>query len=172
MSSVEGNENIEEAFNKILREEYKQEWKLITIPRKLLAFLCYTIPAMLMLSAGDYHTQNVLVILFFSSIIGAGFYSYLRQHVTLKAFFSNDRPLRQVIDKVKAQNGNELHEEKLTVEEESDWSLIISKLERSMNTTEDEDSDTMNLSTLFDRGEQTTFPPKKTSWLSRLFGRK
>lgn len=171
MSSVEGNENIEEVFNQILREEYKQEWKLIAIPRKLIAFLCYTIPAMLMLSSGDYHNQNVLAILFFSAIIGAGFYNYLRHHTSLKAFFSNEKPLSEVIDEVKAQAKNVITSDKLTVEEESDWSLIVSKLEKSMET-ESGDSDTMNLSTLFDRTDQTTLPPKRASWLSRFFGRK
>lgn len=170
MSSVEGNENIEEVFNKILKEEYKQEWELIVIPKKLMAFFCYTIPALLMLGAGDYHNQNVLVILFFSAIIGTGTYSYLRHQTVLKAFFSNDRPISQVIHEVRSQTKTNSSSTPLTQEEETDWNFLVAKLEKSMES--EEDSDTMNLSTLFDRTEQTTLPPKRASWLSRLFGRK
>lgn len=93
MSSVEGNENIEEVFNNILKEEYKQEWQIIAIPRKLITLLCYALPALLMLGTADYHSQNVLVILFFSFIVGTGFYSYVRHQSVLRAFFSNDKPL-------------------------------------------------------------------------------
>lgn len=172
MPSEEGNENIDNLFNKILKEEYKQEWKLIVIPKKFIAFLCYTLPALLMLSSGDYHNQNVLVILFFSSIVGTGFYSYLRHHTSLKAFFSNEKPLNKVIEEVKAQRSNTDFTNKLTVEEESDWSLIVSNLEKSMETSEAESAETMNLSTLFDRAEPVKDQVKKPSWFSKIFGRK
>lgn len=167
MSSVEGNENIEETFNKILQEEYKQQWELISVPKKLMAFFCYTLPALLLLGVGDYHNQNVLVILFFSAIIGTGCYSYLRHQTAMKSFFSNDRPLSQVIQEVKSQKNDSFS---LSEEEESDWSLIVAKLEKSMET--EDDSDNMTLSTLFDRSEPTVLPTKRASWLSRFFGRK
>lgn len=171
MSSVEGNENIEEVFNQILKEEYKQEWQLIAFPPKLVAFFCYALPALLMLSSGDYHTQNVLVLLFLSAIIGTGLYMHYRYHSVIKAFFSNDKPLNQIVREVQVRAKNNPPSSPLTQVEESDWNLIISKFEKSMEA-EDEDSDTMNLSTLFDRTEQTTLPPKRASWLSRFFGRK
>ena len=168
MPPVEGNESIEESFNKILK----------AISPNLVALLCYCLPAMLMLSSADYHRHNVFVVLFFSLIIGTGFYGYYRNHAVLKAFFSNDRPVHQVVRDIRAQ-GTSTHSaasvetDKLTAEEESDWGIIVTQLEKSMEM--DEDSDSMNLSTLFDRAEseQATLPqPQRASWLKRLFRRK
>lgn len=176
MSSVEGNENIEETFNEILKEEYKQDWELIVIPPKIITLLCFSLPALLMISSTDYHEHNIFVILFFSCIIGIGFYSSYRHQVVRRAFYSNDKPLNQVIRKVRAQGKQNLilpAPNRLSVEEESDWGLIINQLERSMEM--DDDSDNMDLATLFDRteSEQATLPqPNRTSWLSRLFRRK
>lgn len=176
MPSVEGNENIEEAFNAILKEEYKQEWGLIAIPRKIVALFCYAFPIMMMLSTADYHHHNIFAVLFFGSIIGTGFYSYYRHSSVVKAFFSNDKPASQVIRDVRAQALTHIHTPEagqLTREEEADWGLIVDKLEQSMEMVDD-DSDSMNVSTLFDRAEseQATLQPKKSSWLQRLFGRK
>lgn len=176
MSSVEGNENVEETFNKILREEYKQDWELIAIPPKIIALLCYSLPALLMISSGDYHDHNIFVILFFSGIIGTGFYSSYRHQAVRRAFYSDDKPNSQVIRKIREQgklNAELPASERLSIEEEADWGSIVNQLERSMEM--DEDSGGMDLATLFDRteSEQATLPqPQRTSWLSRLFRRK
>jgi hypothetical protein len=168
--SVEGNGKIEEEFNKILKEEYRQEWQTIPISPVMVAVLCYALPALLLIGAQDYHHSNIVATLFFSAIIGTGFYAYYRNYAVTRAFFSNSKPKKQVLQELRAQENIEARlgvpdGTGLNEDEEHDWNTLVSQLEASM------ESDTMTLSTLFDRAEtnQATLP--RRSWFSRLFRR-
>ena len=131
-----------------------------------------------MFSSADYHNQNVMAILFFSALIGTGFYGYYHSHAVIRSFFSNEKPSIHVIRSVEAQQSvGQIPQpapdsRSLTEEEESDWGIIVAQLEKSMEM-EEEESDSMNLSSLFDRAEteQATLPQTRTSWFKRFFGR-
>lgn len=179
--SVEDKSSIEEEFNRILSQEYKQEWITIVIPSKIKAIFCYSLPALMMIGSTDYHHQNVFAVLFFSFIIGAGFHSFYHYHAVVRAFFSNEKPLTQVIREVRAQDAlddlsgaSTSNSTSLTPVEEQDWDELMLQLEKSMDLNPDPDSTEMNVATLFDRSEseQPTLPqPTRTSWLKRLFRR-
>lgn len=176
--SVEDNENIEEEFNKILKAEYSQDWLHIKIPPKLIAVFCFTLPALLMLSGSNYH-HNITVTLFFSLVMGTGFYAYYRYHKVFSLFFSESKPLNQIIREVRAQDELENRfgmttpaapDNKAPEEEYADFDTLIQQLEASM------EPDEMNLTTLFDRADSEpatlNTPKKRTSWFRRLLGRK
>jgi hypothetical protein len=177
--SVEDNKDIEEEFNRILSEEYKQDWETIVIPPKIVALFCYSIPALMLISSQDYHHQNVMAVLFFSFIVGAGFHGFYRYHTVVKAFFSNEKPVSQVIRDIRAQEALDERSggsttNSLTEVAEQDWDAMMVQLEHSMDTNLNPDSDVMNVSTIFDRAESeqaTLAPPTRTSWFKRLFRR-
>ena len=175
MSSVEGNEEVEAEFNKILKEEFKQEWHLIDVSPKIATLMCYLLPCLLMTAWSDYHHHNLFATLIFALIIGAGLHGYYRHQVVVKAFFSSDRPVGEVIREIRDREARERQAEQpvVAVQEEEDWDEIVARLEVSMDNIDDNgnsNSDKMNLATLFDRGDSAPRLAKK-SWFGRIFKR-
>lgn len=175
--SVEDN-NIEDEFNKILQNENTPEEELFAVPPIIAALLCYCVPTLLIMSNLDYRHQNILVALFLGTIIGTGFLAMYRYYAITKSFLNEEKPSRQVIKDVQAQgmldNGVTVNSSApqlaLNSDGEPDWENIVTKLEDSLNST-----DTLNVSTLFDRsstGQANAHSSSRESWLKRLFRRK
>lgn len=171
-----GNENIDEDFNQILKEEYSQDGVIINIPSYLVAVFCYSLPTLTLINSANYN-DDLLAVLFSGLVSGTGFYAYYRYNHVLRLLLKpNTRPLSRTIRDVRYQEQFELQlpktEENIYTisDDEEEWENILSKLEQSMEQVEDENSETMNASTLFDRPETPQMaPPEKISWFKRLF---
>lgn len=173
----ESNEEIEKEFREILKKEYSSDFKLIQVSHKFIVFWCYALPMLAMMTLVN-HNGDPIAAMIFAGVIGTGFFMYYRHSKIIRGFIKQDKPLKQVITEIRQQERNDpLHEifgNQLTPTETAHWNSIISDYEES------QDSNEMNVSTLFDTNNETAPTvhlnpapiPVKRSWLKRLFRRK
>ena len=163
-------ENFNQELNGLLQKEQKYGWQRINIGPKLALFLSYGVPALLMFDGLDYYSQDAAALLFISLLLGTGFYVSIRHYTSLRAFYSNAKPTKQVIQDIKAQDRQETYSfaptppVQLSPDEEPDFEMLVENLENTLNGK-------MNVSTLFDQNQLSNHPATNESWLKRIFRR-
>lgn len=173
---------IQEEFNRILASEKKTDWARFSISNKLLALFCYGIPALMFLS-GYHPNKDMISAIIFTAILGTGFYTYFRHERVVRAFFTNSKPLKEVIAEIKAQESLDRRANpsepvlsdtptSLSPVEEKDWEMILNNFDAAVEDLNNPTDNTMSANSIFDRQQnnQTDTPPG-TSWISRFFKR-